>query len=150
MFCLMFLPQEINNKLWRNHTISFKQIIFSKYATNLTPYHMIIHALQTVLYLNKKNIVLMYNYCVYNNIFWIFLIQMEYRLQSMFNNMVGRAATVEFYAPWKTPTSGRAVSLSRVSASVSRFCYFTFYWKDGRLCRNIELENHFWFSEVDG
>ena len=52
---------------------------------------------------------------------------MEYRLQSMFYNMVGRAATVEFYAPWKTPTSGRAVSLSRVSASVSRFCYFTFY-----------------------
>ena len=77
MFCLMFLPQKINNKLWRNHTISFKQIIFSKYATNLTPYHIIIHALQTVLHLNKKCFFLMYNYCVYNNIFWIFLIQME-------------------------------------------------------------------------
>ena len=31
----------------------------------------------------------MYKYRVYNNLFWIFLIQMEYRLQ-----MVGRAASV--------------------------------------------------------
>ena len=32
------------------------------------PYHMIIHALQTVLHLNKK-ICLMYNYRLYNNLF---------------------------------------------------------------------------------
>ena len=36
----------------------------------------------------------MYNYRVYNNLFWIFLIQMEYRLQCMYNHMVGRAASV--------------------------------------------------------
>ena len=39
----------------------------------------------------------MYNDRVYNNLFWIFLIQMEYRLQSMYieyNHMVGRAAPV--------------------------------------------------------
>ena len=36
----------------------------------------------------------MYNYRVYNNLFWIFLIQMKYRLQSMYNHMVGRAASV--------------------------------------------------------
>ena len=35
----------------------------------------------------------MYKYHVYNNLFWIFLIQMEYRLQSMYNHMVGRAAS---------------------------------------------------------
>jgi len=33
-------------------------------------------------------------YRVNNNIFWIFLIQMEYRLQRMHNHMVGRAASV--------------------------------------------------------
>ena len=149
MFCLMFLPQKINNKLWRNHTISFKQIIFSKYATNLTPYHIIIHALQTVLHLNKKYffwcIITAYTitYSEY------FLYKWSARLQSMFYHIVGRTASVKFRAPWKTPTSGRPVSLSLVSASVSRFGYFTFHWKDGRVCRNIELENHFWFSEVD-
>ena len=31
----------------------------------------------------------MYNYRVYNNLFWIFLIQMEYRLQHMYS--YGRA-----------------------------------------------------------
>ena len=36
----------------------------------------------------------MYNYRVYNNLFWIFLIQMEYRLQSMYNHMVGRVVSV--------------------------------------------------------
>ena len=36
----------------------------------------------------------MYNYRVYNNLFWIFLIQMEYRLQSMYDYMVERAASV--------------------------------------------------------
>ena len=41
-----------------------------------------------------RNICLMYNYRVYNNLFWIFLIQMEYRLQSMYNHMVGQAASV--------------------------------------------------------
>ena len=40
----------------------------------------------------------MYNYRVYNNLFWIFLIQMKYRLQSMYNHMVGRAVT-ELYLP---------------------------------------------------
>ena len=35
----------------------------------------------------------MYSYRVYNNLFWIFLIQMKYRLQSMFNHVVGRAAS---------------------------------------------------------
>ena len=40
-----------------------------------------------------RNICLMYKYRVYNNLFWIFLIQMEYRLQSMYNHMVGRAAS---------------------------------------------------------
>ena len=38
---------------------------------------MIIHALQTVLHLNKKYLSDVYNYRVYNNIFWIFLIQMD-------------------------------------------------------------------------
>ena len=53
--------------------------------------NMIIHVLQTVLHLNKKNICLMYNYRVHNNLFWIFLIQMECaRLRSMYNQMVGR------------------------------------------------------------
>ena len=32
----------------------------------------------------------MYNYRVFNNLFWIFIIQMEYRLQSM----VGRTVSV--------------------------------------------------------
>ena len=41
-----------------------------------------------------RNICLMYNYRVYNNLFWIFLIQMEYCLQSMCNHMVQRAASV--------------------------------------------------------
>ena len=41
-----------------------------------------------------RNICLMYNYRVYNNLFWIFLIQMKYHLQSMYNHMVGRAASV--------------------------------------------------------
>ena len=36
-----------------------------------------------------RNICLMYNYRVYNNIFWMFLTQMEYRLQIMYNHMVG-------------------------------------------------------------
>ena len=40
------------------------------------------------------NICLMYNYCVYNNLFWIFHIKMEYRLQIMYNHMVGRAESV--------------------------------------------------------
>jgi len=35
----------------------------------------------------------MYNYREYKNLFWIFLIQMEYRLQSINNQMVGRAAS---------------------------------------------------------
>ena len=34
------------------------------------------------------------NYRVYNNLFWIFLIQMNYRLQSMYKHMVGRAESV--------------------------------------------------------
>ena len=29
----------------------------------------------------------MYNYRVYNNLFWIFLIQMKYRLKSMYNHL---------------------------------------------------------------
>ena len=41
-----------------------------------------------------RNICLMYNYRVYNNLFWIFLIQMKYHLQSMYNHMVRRAASV--------------------------------------------------------
>ena len=36
----------------------------------------------------------MYNYRVYNNLFRIFLIEMEYRLQSMYDYMVERAASV--------------------------------------------------------
>ena len=36
----------------------------------------------------------MYTYRVYNNLFWIFLIQMEYRLQNMYNHMVGWTASV--------------------------------------------------------
>ena len=36
----------------------------------------------------------MYIYRIYNNLFWIFLLQMEYRLQSMYNHMVGRTASV--------------------------------------------------------
>ena len=35
----------------------------------------------------RRNICLMYKYRVYNNLFWIFLIQMEYRLQSMYNHL---------------------------------------------------------------
>ena len=45
-----------------------------------------------------RNICLMYKYHVYNNLFWIFLIQMEYCLQSMYNCMVGRAAS--FLSPF--------------------------------------------------
>ena len=43
----------------------------------------------------------MYNYRVYNNLFWIFLTQMDYRLQSMLiDHMVGRAASVvSLYLP---------------------------------------------------
>ena len=43
-----------------------------------------------------RNICLMWNYRVYNNLFWIFLIQMEYKwsLQSMYNHIVGRATSV--------------------------------------------------------
>ena len=44
-----------------------------------------------------RNICLMYIYCVYNNLYWIFLPQMEwikYRLQNMYNHMVGWAASV--------------------------------------------------------
>ena len=37
----------------------------------------------------------MYNYRVYNNLFWIILIKMEYRLQSMNNHMVGQTASVK-------------------------------------------------------
>ena len=59
-------------------------------------YHIIIHALQTVS-IWIRNICLM-NYRVYNNLFWIFLIQMEYRLQSKYNHMVGRAAS--FVSPF--------------------------------------------------
>ena len=40
----------------------------------------------------------MYKYRVNNNLFWIFLIQMKYRLQSMYNHMVGRAAS--FVSPF--------------------------------------------------
>ena len=40
-----------------------------------------------------RNICLIYNYRVYNNLFWIFLLQMEYRLRSMYNHMVGQAAS---------------------------------------------------------
>ena len=40
----------------------------------------------------------MYNYPVFNNLFWIFLIQMKFRLQIMYNHMVGRAASI--VSPW--------------------------------------------------
>jgi len=46
---------------------------------------MFIHALQTVIHLYKKLYIRQ-----------IFLIQMNYRLQSMYNHMVGRAASVVF------------------------------------------------------
>ena len=36
----------------------------------------------------------MYNYREYNNLFWIFLIQISTPLQSMYNHMVGRTASV--------------------------------------------------------
>ena len=42
----------------------------------------------------RRHFCLMYNYRVHNNRFWIFLIQMEYRLQSMYNHMVGQSASV--------------------------------------------------------
>ena len=42
----------------------------------------------------KRNICLMYNYRLYDNIFWIFLIPTEYSLQSMYNHMVGQATSV--------------------------------------------------------
>ena len=41
-----------------------------------------------------RNICLMYNYRVYNNLFWIFHIQMYYCLQRMYNHMVGQAASI--------------------------------------------------------
>ena len=79
---------------WQNSHRCFLESLKPFYHSGRgPPYHRIIHALQTVLHLNKK-ICLMYNYRVYNNLFWIFLIQMEYRLQSMHNHMVGRAASV--------------------------------------------------------
>ena len=59
-----------------------------------------------------RNICLMYNYRVYNNLFWIVLTQMEY--QSMYYQMVGRAASVVspfysillVYVPFTTVTVG--------------------------------------------
>ena len=44
--------------------------------------------------LKIRNICLMYNYRVYHNLFWIFLLLMEYRLQSMYNHMVERSTSV--------------------------------------------------------
>ena len=61
------------------------------------PYHMILHVCRRYS-IWIRNICLMYKNRVYNNLFWIFLIQMEYRLQSMYNHMVGRAAS--FVSPF--------------------------------------------------
>ena len=36
----------------------------------------------------------MYNYRVYNNLFWIFLYKWSTRLETTHNHMVGRAASV--------------------------------------------------------
>ena len=44
--------------------------------------------------LKIRNICLMYNNRVYHNLFWIFLLLMEYRLQSMLNHIVGRPTSV--------------------------------------------------------
>ena len=41
----------------------------------------------------KGHICLMYNYRVHN-LFWIFLIQMKYHLQSMYNHVVGRTVSI--------------------------------------------------------
>ena len=57
-----------------------------------------------VLHLYKKCICPMYNYCVYNNLFWIFLIQIKYPSAKDFKSY-GRAGCVSsisllFYTPW--------------------------------------------------
>ena len=55
------------------------------------------------------NICLMYSYRVYNNQYWIFIIQMKYRLQIMYNHMVGRTASVvsPFYSKLPDPSPSR-------------------------------------------
>ena len=43
-------------------------------------------------------IIWMYNTRVENKLFWIFFIQLEYRLQIIYNHMVGQAGSVAFYS----------------------------------------------------
>ena len=68
----------------------------------------------TIYMLCRRYSICMYNYRVYNNLFWIFYKEMEYRLQSMYNHMVGRATSVisPFYfmlldSPLCKPMSGQ-------------------------------------------
>ena len=63
-----------------------------RYNWRGSPYHMIIHALQTVFHLNKKYLSDVQLLRI--QLFWIFDIQMKYCLQSMYNRMVGRTASV--------------------------------------------------------
>ena len=71
------------------------------------------------------NICLMYNYRVYNNLSWIFLIQMEYRLQSMCNHMVGLAASV--VSPFYSVFLGLCLSFTFHYLMHVHFTVYTLY-----------------------
>ena len=99
--------------------------IEGRYNWRGPPYHMIIHALETVLHLNKKNICLKYNYRVYKNLSWIFLIQMECSSAKHVKSY-GRAAHVScisllFHTPWSLTTK-RYYILGKRGQCTSNYC----------------------------
>ena len=61
------------------------------------------------LYMLCRRICRMYNYRVYNNL--LFLIQMEYRLQSMYNHWVGRAVSI--VSPFYFKLLGQNISVEQ-------------------------------------
>ena len=87
---------DFSSDMARESNVTKEYEIEGRYNWRGPPYQMIMLCRRYSIWI--RNICLMYNYHVHNNLFWIFHIQMEYRLQSMNNHMVGRAPR-QLYLP---------------------------------------------------
>ena len=102
---MTWLPPKINYFFWRYWVYTKQYEIEWRYNWRCQPYHMIIHALKTVLHLNKNYLTgEKLGWITQTKTFWdakILAIQCIFsngvpHLQSMNNHMVGRAGSIPF------------------------------------------------------
>ena len=98
-----FIPRDSLNS-------SLRYILFSMDTTDAVRLTIWIYMLCRRFFICLRNICLMYNYRIYNNLFWIFLIHMEFP-SAKHTYSYGRANRVTyisllFLTPWLYPYTG--------------------------------------------